>query len=151
MYIHQCIRVCNNPLLVNERAIRCITKYLASMSTYVYLPYRNRRLTISGVVYRSNIEKGIECYIDANFAGGWDQADADNAENVMLHMGYVITYAGCPVLWCSKLQTRNCFKYHRSGIYCIGTGDAQSNSFYGIDERSVFYLRYTSSKTRSLL
>ena len=20
-------------------------------------------------------------------------------------MGYVITYAGCPVLWCSKLQT----------------------------------------------
>ena len=64
------------------------------MSTYVDLPDGNWRLTTCGVVYRPNIEKGIECYIDANFAGGWDQADADNAENVMLHTRYVITYAG---------------------------------------------------------
>ena len=26
-------------------------------------------------------------------------------KNVMLRTGYVITYAGCKLLWCSKLQT----------------------------------------------
>ena len=44
------------------------------------------------------------CYVDSDFAGGWDRADADNAENIMSHTGYAITHAGCPVLWCSKLQ-----------------------------------------------
>ena len=33
------------------------------------------------------------------------QIDADNPENLMSRTGYVIMYAGCPILWCSKLQT----------------------------------------------
>ena len=49
--------------------------------------------------------RGIECFVDADFAGGWNQADADNAENVMSRTGFVIMYAGCPILWQSKLQT----------------------------------------------
>ena len=49
--------------------------------------------------------KGIECYVDANFASEQDQSDADNPENIMSRTGYVITYMGCPVLWCSNLQT----------------------------------------------
>ena len=55
--------------------------------------------------YKPDKEKGIECYIDADFAGGWAQADSDNVENFMSCTGYVIMYVGCPVLWCSKLQT----------------------------------------------
>ena len=39
------------------------------------------------------------------FSDVWTQADSNNAENTMLHMGYVIVYAVCPVLWCSKPQT----------------------------------------------
>ena len=58
-----------------------------------------------GLIYSPDKPKGIECYVDADFAGGWSQADADNPENVMPRTGYVIYYAGCPVLWCSKLQT----------------------------------------------
>ena len=49
--------------------------------------------------------KGIECYANSKFGCGWAQADANNAENLMSRTGYVITYAGCTVLWCSKLQT----------------------------------------------
>ena len=45
----------------------------------------------------------MECYVDADFADGWAQTDADNAENIMSYAGYVITYVVCPVLWCSKL------------------------------------------------
>ena len=71
----------------------------------MYLPYGNRRLSTCGVVYKPDKEKGIEYYIDAEFSGGWDQAYSDNAENVMSCTGYVITYAGCPVLWFSRLKT----------------------------------------------
>ena len=46
----------------------------------------------------------IDC-VNVDVAVGWAQADADNAEKVMSHKGYVIMHMGCPVLWCSKLQT----------------------------------------------
>ena len=62
-------------------------------------PDGNQWLTTRVVVYNPNIEKGTECYVDSDFDGGWAQADADNAENVMSRTGYLITYAGCPVLW----------------------------------------------------
>ena len=77
--------------------------YLVGTSTYVDLPDANGRLSTRGVVYNPDKEKSIGCYVDAEFASGSDQKDADNAENVMLRTGYVITYAGCPILWCSKL------------------------------------------------
>ena len=92
MAVHQCARFCNNTCIVHERTIRCIAKYLASMSTYVDLPDVNWRLSARGVVYRPNIEKGIECYVYYEFSSGWSQADAHNAENVMSRTGYVITY-----------------------------------------------------------
>ena len=80
-------------------------KYFASMSKYVILPDWYWRLTTCGVVYKTNIDKGLKCYVDADFSSGWAQADSDNAENVMSRTGYIITYVGCTVLWCSKLKT----------------------------------------------
>ena len=68
------------------------------MSTYVDLSDGNLWLFTQGVVYNPDKEKGIECYVYANFAGGWDQLDADNAENFLSHMGYIIMYTGCPLL-----------------------------------------------------
>ena len=69
------------------------------------LPYVNRHLSTQHVVYKLNKEKYIKCYKDSEFSGEWDQKYADNAKKVMSQTGYVITYAGFPVLWCSKLQT----------------------------------------------
>ena len=43
--------------------------------------------------------------MDADFDAGWAQVDSYNSENMMSHSGYVITYAVCTVLWCSKLHT----------------------------------------------
>ena len=43
--------------------------------------------------------------MDADFAGRWEQADADNPENVMPRTGMVIMYANCPIFWRSSLQT----------------------------------------------
>ena len=41
-----------------------------------------------------------------DFTGGWIQADASDAENVLSRTGYVIMYANCPILWVSRLQTK---------------------------------------------
>ncbi len=57
------------------------------------------------MTYTPDPTKGIEVYVDANFAGGWDPGDAMNADNVYSRTGYVIRYAGCPIYWQSKLQT----------------------------------------------
>ena len=94
----------NNPLLVHGRSIRKTTNYLTSMSTYVDLPTGNGWLSTRGVFYKPYIEKCAECYVDANFANERSQEDYNNIENVISHTWYVITYAVCPVLWCSKLQ-----------------------------------------------
>ena len=59
----------------------------------------------SGIVHKPDSTKGIDFFVDADFAGGWSQLDADNAKNMMSCKGYVITYALRILLWCSKLQT----------------------------------------------
>jgi hypothetical protein len=57
------------------------------------------------MIYRPDSKRGLEVSVDANFAGGWDPEDAENADNVYSCTGYVICYAGCPMYWQSKLQT----------------------------------------------
>ncbi len=48
---------------------------------------------------------GIECYVDADCAGGWIITTSANADNIMSRTGFVITYANCPIYWASQLQT----------------------------------------------
>ena len=84
--VHQCARFVNDPKLSHECAVRRIGKYLLSTKD-------------RGIIYRFDKSKGIECYVDAGFAGGWNNADADNPDYVLSRTGYVIQYAGCPLLW----------------------------------------------------
>ena len=58
-----------------------------------------------GLIFIPDKSKGLECHVDAGFAGAWSNADADNPDNVLSRTGYIISYAGCPISWCSKLQT----------------------------------------------
>ena len=57
------------------------------------------------MIYRPDPKRGLEVFVDADFAGGWDPEDAENADNVYSCTGYVVCYAGCPMFWQSKLQT----------------------------------------------
>jgi len=92
MAVHQTARFCNNPMLAHEKAITRLGRYL--------LHTRDK-----GIIYSPDETKGLECYVDADFAGGWTQADASDAENVMSRTGFVIMYANCPIYWKSSLQT----------------------------------------------
>ena len=81
-----------NPMLSHERAVKRIGRYL--------LGTKDR-----GLVHKPDMSKGLECYVDADFAGGWAKADASNPDNVLSRTGFSIMYAGCPLTWASKMQT----------------------------------------------
>ena len=92
MAVHQTARFCINPMLSHEQAITRIGRYL-------------RHTRTRGIVYKPDKTKGLECFVDADFAGGWDMSSPDDASNLMSRTGFVLKYAGCPIYWCSKLQT----------------------------------------------
>ena len=58
-----------------------------------------------GLVLRPTSEMGIDCYVDADFAGLWNVEDPQDPTSVKSRTGYVLCIAGCPVIWASKLQS----------------------------------------------
>ena len=81
-----------NPMLSHERAVERIRRYLLGTKD-------------CGIVYRPDMSKGLECNVDADFAGGWAKADASNPDNVLSRTGFIIMYAGCPLIWACKMHT----------------------------------------------
>ena len=57
------------------------------------------------MIYRPDITRGLECYVDADFSGGWKDGNHDSPESVLSRTGFVIMYAECPITRGSKLQT----------------------------------------------
>jgi hypothetical protein len=92
MAVHQCARFNAYPMLCHEKAVKRIARYLLSSSD-------------KGIHYKPDKSRGLEVYVDADFAGGWSSGDYHNPECVLSRTGYVIMYAGCPITWSSKLQT----------------------------------------------
>ena len=92
MAVHQTARFCNNQMLSHQKAIKRLGRYLSNTKK-------------EGIVYSTNTSKGLECYVDTDFAGGWKEANIDDAENVMSRTGMVIMYTNCLIFWHSSLQT----------------------------------------------
>jgi hypothetical protein len=90
--VHQCARFCSQPKKSHATAVKYIGRYLASTKD-------------KGIQVIPNT-KGFECYVDASHAGDWRQsAAADDPSTARSRTGYVILFAGYPVVWASKLQT----------------------------------------------
>ena len=92
MAVHQTARFRNIPMLSHERSLKRLGRYILHKKQY-------------GTIYNPDTQKGLECYVDADFAGGWKQAEFSDAENVVSWTGMVIMYANCPIYWRSSLQT----------------------------------------------
>jgi hypothetical protein len=59
-----------------------------------------------GICFSPNAIKGFECYCDANFSGNWNIDNAaDDPSTAKSRNGWIIFYAGCPIIWESKLQS----------------------------------------------
>ena len=81
MATHQCARLNNDPHLSHERAVKRIGIYL--------LDTRDK-----GMIYRADITRGLECYVDDDFAGGWKDGNHESPESVLSRTVFVIMYAG---------------------------------------------------------
>ncbi len=92
MPVHQTACFSNDLKLVHEKAITQIGQYLLGTKE-------------KGIKYKIDQSKGLKCYADDKVAGGFDNADHDNASNLMSRTGFVIKYADCLIYWKSKLQT----------------------------------------------
>ena len=60
-----------------------------------------------GFRFRPDPSKGFQCYCDTDFAGNrnkdFAKADPSTAKS---RSGWIIFYAGCPIIWASKLQSQ---------------------------------------------
>jgi hypothetical protein len=90
--VHQCARFSQNPKAEHGEAVRWIVKYL--MGT------RDK-----GVILKPDGGRGLEVFVDADFAGNWDPEEYEDRDTARSRHGYIIMYAGCPILWKSQLQT----------------------------------------------
>ena len=89
--VQQCAHFANDPKQSHEEALKRICRYLLCMKE-------------QGPIYHPDQKRGLECYADANWAGSWHNNHSHDPLGAFSRMGYVIFYAGCPILWVSKMQ-----------------------------------------------
>jgi len=121
MAVHQCARYSICPMLTHERAIKRIGRYLLGTKD-------------KGILFKPDIDKGMECFVDADFAGGWSKDSPEEPDNVLSRTGFVIFYAGCPLAWASRMQTEISFD-RRIRVHRVLDGDARCSQPDGDDER----------------
>ena len=91
--VHQCARFVSDPKKEHGDAVRWLGRYL--------LGTRDK-----GTIMRPIPDKDLEVYVDASFCGDWDPKEAaTDRDTARSRHGYIIRYAGCPLLWKSQLQT----------------------------------------------
>ena len=89
--VHQCARFCESPRVEHGDAIRWVVKYLKGTRD-------------KGVILNPDSSRGLEVFVDADFAGNWDPKEHTDRDTARSRHGYIIQYAGCPILWKSQLQ-----------------------------------------------
>lgn len=89
--VHQCARFTHNPKHSHAQAVKRIARYLKGTAD-------------KGLIMTPDTTKGLDCYVDADFAGLWGHEDEQDPVCVRSRTGYVLTLFGCPLLWSSKLQ-----------------------------------------------
>ena len=89
--VHQCARFSISPKVEHTRAIRWLGRYL-------------RQTKDKGMILRPDRSKGLELFVDADFAGNWDPENTADIDTARSRHGYIIKCANCPVIWKSQLQ-----------------------------------------------
>jgi hypothetical protein len=91
--VHQCARFVSDPKREHGEAIRWLGRYL-------------KGTRYKGTILRPIKGKDLEVFVDASFCGDWDPVEAaTDRDTARSRHGYIVNYAGCPLLWKSQLQT----------------------------------------------
>lgn len=78
--------------MCHEKAVKRIVRYL-------------KRTKDQGLILHVDKTKGLQCYVDADFAGTFNKQDPSNPKDCRSRTGFVIKFANCPIVWSSKLQS----------------------------------------------
>ena len=89
---HQCARYSESPKVEHGQAMRWLGWYIAATA--------DERLIIE-----SDDTKGLEVYVDSDFAGLWDKLDTSNWDSARSRHGYIILFNNVPIIWKSQLQS----------------------------------------------
>jgi len=135
MAVHQCARFCNDPKLSHERAVHRIIHYLIQTKD-------------KGITCKIDRSKGIELFIDADFAGGWNILDSYNTDNLLSRTGFIICYAGIPIYWKSKLQSEISLSTCESEYIALSMGMRELIPFMALvkEINTVFDIGYETPR-----
>jgi hypothetical protein len=92
--VHQCARFVENPTQLHGAAVKYIGRYLLSTRD-------------KGIILKPSTAF-FDCWVDASHAGEWQkygEESATDSTTAKSRTGYILLYAGCPIIWASKLQT----------------------------------------------
>jgi hypothetical protein len=75
----------------------------------------------------------FKCYADASFCGLRDKETASkDPSTAKAHTGYLISFAKCPILWASKLQTKYTLSTTESEYVSLSTALRQVIPLMGL-------------------
>lgn len=89
---HQCSRFSSDPKKAHGEAVKRIGRYLLGTAD-------------KGMFVKPDISRSFEVFVDADFCGNWDKRYGHEPDTARSRHGYVITYAGIPIVHKSQLQT----------------------------------------------
>ena len=89
---HMLARFCTCPKQEHGAAAKWLGRYLAETKD-------------KGIIMRPDPTKGLELHCDSDFAGAWDpELAGEDIDTARSRHGYIISYAGVPLLWKSQMQ-----------------------------------------------
>ena len=56
-------------------------------------------------MFKPNLTDRFKCYIDADWARTWLKTCPSDNTGALSDTAYLITYANCPIMWASKMQS----------------------------------------------
>jgi hypothetical protein len=89
--VHQAARFTHAPRKSHGQAVKRIVRYLVGTAD-------------KGTKFIPDLTQGLDCYVDADFAGLYGYEDDQDPVSVKSRTGFTLTLFGCPVIWSSKLQ-----------------------------------------------
>ena len=89
--VHSVSRYTHAPKKSHGQAVKRIIRYLIGTKD-------------KGIEFVPDLSQGLDCWVDASFAGLWGYEDAQDPASIKSHTGFVLTLFGCPVLTQSRRQ-----------------------------------------------
>ena len=90
--VHQCDWFTHNTKASHETAVKMICRYLQGTKD-------------NGLVFNPSKKLVVDCYAGVDFTGLWGHENPQDPICDRSRTGFVATFANCPLLWVSKIQT----------------------------------------------